>query len=163
MFTVEQQLVNIILTHKDALIRQVCTRLEKLDQSHYEVIPYERHLEREEALLAALLQGLQEPEYTVFMAFIERIGGQRSNEGYALFEVQRALNIFEEELWRILTSTQPVDGDLVAMLSLCNRLFGRAKDHLAKIYHHQRQNVQSELDDLREKFQRYYPEQKSYR
>lgn len=162
MDTVEQQLTETILTHKDALIRDVCTRLEKLSMSHYEVIPFERHLEREEALLAALLAGLQQPQYDAFIGFIDRIAGQRSSEGYALDEVQRALNIFEQELWSILSRTQEVDGRLVAMLALCNRLFGQAKDRLAQIYLSRSQDIQNELNDLKTKFYGYYRKEKQF-
>ncbi|MBN2356944.1 hypothetical protein JXO59_12585 [candidate division KSB1 bacterium] len=160
MSPVDQQLAETILTHKETLIRDVCTRLEKLSRSHYEVIPYERHLEREEALLTALLKGLQQPEHGAFIDFIDHIGGLRSNEGYSLEEVQRALNIFEQELWSVLIRTQPVDGRLVAMLSLCNRLFGQARDHLAKIYLSRSQDIQTELNDLRVRFYGYFKKEK---
>jgi hypothetical protein len=155
MASPEHLLMDTIQAHRDRLLSEVCGRLEKLSQSRYEVIPFERHLEREEALLTALLQGLAGPDPSAFTGFIERIAGQRSREGYSLDEVQQALNIFEEELWSILIETQPVTPELVAMLSLGNRLFGRAKDHLAQIYLHRTQNMQSELDDLREKFYDY--------
>ncbi len=156
MGSAERQLVAAILSHKDELLHQVCSRLEKFSQSHYEVIPYESHLKREEALLAALLQGLTDDDPTIFISFVERVASQRSQEGYSLYEVQRALNIFEEELWRLLTTTQPVNSDMVAMLAVCNRLFGSAKDHLAKIYHQEKQQVQEELDDLRKKFAQFH-------
>jgi len=155
MVSPELLLMETIQAHHDRLLSSVCGRLENLSQSRYEVIPFERHLEREEAMLTALLQALAGTDPSAFTGFIERIAGQRSREGYSLDEVQQALNIFEEELWAILIDTQAVTPELVAMLSLCNRLFGRAKDHLAQIFLHRTQNMQSELDDLREKFYHY--------
>ncbi len=155
MFDPRKNLIATISKHKAELIKNVCNRLQKLERSHYEAIDFERHQEREEAMLHALLRGVEDADYSTFLDYIEKIAGRRSNEGYSLDEVQNAVTVFEEELWHILTKFVPIEPPLIDMLAICNRVFGKAKDHLARTYLKEAMETQKELDDLRQKFLAY--------
>ncbi len=160
MFDPRKNLIVTISQHKAELIKNVCNRLQKLERSHYEVIDFERHQEREEAMLNALLKGMEEADYFTFLDYMEKIAGMRSNEGYSLDELQNATTVFEEELWHILTKFVPIEPSLVDMLAICNRIFGKAKDHLARTYLKEAVETRKELDDLRKRFFVYQQEKK---
>ena len=65
--------------------------------------------------------------------YTAQIARERYNCGYDLYEVQTAINVLEEALWRrILNSLEP--GDLAHALGLVNAIFGIAKDVLAQTY-----------------------------
>jgi hypothetical protein len=63
----------------------------------------------------------------------EQIARERHAQGYDLFEVQTAINVIEEALWkRILSSVEPEE--LAHALGMVNSIFGMSKDVLAQTY-----------------------------
>jgi DNA-binding phage protein len=63
----------------------------------------------------------------------EQIARERHAAGYDLFEVQTAINVIEEALWkRILSSVEP--DELAHALGMVNAIFGMSKDVLARTY-----------------------------
>ena len=155
MPTDKEHLITAIEQHKDELIETTCKRLQKLHGSHYEMIDYECHLEREETFLNALLQGLQEDTPDSFLSFVEHLSEQRSEEGYSLQEFQEAFNVVEETVWDMLVMYFPPDGSLVGMLASISRLFRTAKDHLAQVFLREALFSQRELEEVRKKFRAY--------
>lgn len=63
----------------------------------------------------------------------EMIAQKRFDSGYDLAEVQTAINVIEEALWkRILSSVEPEE--LAHALGMVNSIFGMSKDVLARTY-----------------------------
>ena len=99
----KENLIAAIEHHKEEVIDTVCKRLQKLSSSHYEMIDYERHSEREENFLNALLQGLRDETPESFLTFVERLSEQRSDEGYTLEEMFACVvgaRLGLSEVWR---------------------------------------------------------------
>jgi len=155
MPTDKENLISAIEGHKEELIDSVCKRLQKLSSSHYEMIDYEHHLEREESFLNALLQGLRDDTPELFLAFVDRLSEQRAEEGYNLQEFQDAFNVVEDTLWDMLVTHFPLNGSLVGMLTIVSRFFRAAKDRLAQVYLQEALSAQRELEHLRKKFRVY--------
>ncbi len=155
-----KDLVQTINNHSEELINNICNRLQNLTASHYETIDFESHEEREKAALNSFLASLEASKTKIFIQYLQKIASIRSAEGYTLAEVQKAVRIFEEELWDILIKYQPVNKSLVDMLVTCNAFFGEAKDNLAQVFMAQTQEKQKELDDLRERFYSYRHDKK---
>jgi hypothetical protein len=153
-------LVKIIHDHQDEMIANTCNRLQKISSSHYEVIDYERHVERELKALDALLKSIETKNCLHFNQYIEDIGTIRFKEGYRLNEVQGALRIFEEELWLLVKKYLAVEQPLIEMLSLCNWIIGEAKDHLAQVYLNKSLETGTQVEVLQEKFFKYITEKK---
>jgi hypothetical protein len=80
----------------------------------------------------------------------EHIARERHAAGYDLFEVQTAINVIEEALWkRILSSVEP--NELAHALGMVNAIFGMAKDVLARTYVSLATNLEAprqELDEI---------------
>jgi hypothetical protein len=155
MLVDKEKLIAIIEAHHEELVDLICQRLQKLPGSHYEMIDYERHLEREEAFLDGLLQGLREESPMTFGHFIDQLSEQRSEEGYSLAEVQMALNTVEDAWWDLLRANLPPDASLVNILVITRRFFRSAKDHLAQAFLRKALLDQKELAEVRKKFRAY--------
>ena len=80
----------------------------------------------------------------------ERISRERHGAGYDLSEVQTAINVIEEALWkRILSSVEP--DELAHALGMVNAIFGMSKDVLARTYVSlatNRETPRKELDEI---------------
>ena len=80
----------------------------------------------------------------------ERISRERHAAGYDLSEVQTAINVIEEALWkRILSSVEP--DELAHALGMVNAIFGMSKDVLARTYVSlatNRETPRKELDEI---------------
>jgi hypothetical protein len=155
MPTDKARLITAIETYKDELVETTCRYLQKLHGSHYEMIDYERHLEREEAFLDAILQGLREETTESFLTYVNHLSAQRVEEGYSLQEFQTAFNVVADTLWNMLVTHFPPDDALVGMLALVNTLFRSAKDHLAQVFLQEALEAQKELEEVRKKFRAY--------
>jgi hypothetical protein len=155
MNTVTEKLIRFIDDHRDDLVETTCNRLQKLYRSHYEVIEFDRHQEREIAFLAALVAALRDDDPELFYSHMEHIATERAQEGYGLDEVQDAVDTVQDTLWNLLRDTASHPDSQVEMLTLLNRLFRTAKNRLARVYLDRTTAVEKELDDLRQKFYRY--------
>ncbi len=149
----KENLIAAIARHKEDVIDTVCKRLQKLPSSHYEMIDYERHLEREESFLNALLQGFRDEES--FLTFVERLSEHRFDEGYSLDEFQDAFNVVEDTVWDMLETNFPHDESLVGMLAIVSKLFRASKDRLARVFLQEAFSAQRELEHLQKKFRAY--------
>jgi hypothetical protein len=155
MTTNNTQLIKIIEQYKDELTALICRRLQRLEDTHYADIDYERHLEREQSFLDALVLGLQRDRPDSFFTFVEELVEQRLDEGYSLEEFQTAFDIVEESLWDVLVAHLPPDQTLIEMLGTSTKLFRRAKDQLACVYLHKALEAERELEHLQKKFRAY--------
>jgi hypothetical protein len=150
-----EQLISIIESHRDELITAICRKLQRLSDSHYAMIDYECHVEREEVFLDALLKGLRDPASHGFLDFVKQLSETRSEEGYSLEEFQEAFNIVEDCLWEKLVQDYERDDTFVEMLAIMIHIFRRAKDCLARIYLDKALLAERELEHLRRKFRAY--------
>ncbi|HPG39549.1 MAG TPA: hypothetical protein PLP19_00175 [bacterium] len=155
MTVANNKLYEVIEKHKDELITEICNRLQKLSSSHYEMIDFERHQEREEEFLDIIIKVIHENNERPLKIYMENLARQRSNEGYSLEEVQNAIRIFEEEFWDILVTHYPVSKELVELLTDCNMVFGLARDYFAQYYMDKTIAMQNELNSLKERFYKY--------
>lgn len=150
-----EQLIRIIESRRDELIATICRKLQCLSDSHYTMIDYESHVEREEAFLDALLTGLKDPASHNFLDFVKQLSETRSEEGYSLEEFQEAFNIVEDCLWDRLAQDYEHDDTFVSMLAITANIFRQAKDCLARIYLDKALLAERELEHLRKKFRAY--------
>jgi hypothetical protein len=117
----------------DALVDEAAAQIHQARLEHYEAegVPLAR--ERLSVLLKLTLECLETRRTEPIMEWATRIGRERFATGYDLGEVQTAINVLEEVLWkRILSSLGPED--LAYALGLVNALLGMAKDTVARTY-----------------------------
>lgn len=148
-------LSKVIDAYYDETIDRICNRLQKLPRSHYEIIDYERHQEREEEFLDLIKHSLDKDNDRSLIKYMQELAQTRSNEGYTLDEVQRAIDIIEEEWWRTIIHCGWNKNDIIEMLYICNRMFTLIRNKFATAYLETQQQVQKPMDELKERFFSY--------
>jgi hypothetical protein len=100
---------------------------------HYEAEGSEAVRKRFADLLDRVLTCLETGRAEPIIDWAARVGRERFTGGYDLFEVQTAMNVLEEVLWRsVMSSLGP--RDLGNALGMANSILGMAKDKLAREY-----------------------------
>jgi hypothetical protein len=115
------------------LVEEAAAQVHQARLQHYEEEGVPAARERLSTLLDLTLECLEASRAEPIIEWATRIGRERYERGYELAEVQTAINVLEEILWRrILATLGP--GDLAYALGLVNALLGMAKDTVARTY-----------------------------
>jgi hypothetical protein len=126
-------LTDLIRENADDLVSGAVTELHQARLQHYEEEGIHAARERLTTLLDQTLNCLDARRADPIIDWATRVGHERFAAGYDLFEVQTAINVLEEALWkRILSSVGPQD--LARALGLVNAILSMAKDTLARTY-----------------------------
>jgi hypothetical protein len=126
-------LVELIREQADVLVSGALAELRQARLTHYEEEGIHAARERLTTLLEQTLICLDTRRADPIIDWAQRVGRDRFAAGYDLFEVQTAINVLEEALWkRILSSVGPED--LAHALGLINAILSMAKDTLARTY-----------------------------
>lgn len=126
-------LAELIREKADDLVKAAVAELHQARLKHYEAEGRQSTYERLTALLAQTLRCLEEHRAEPIIDWATRVGRERFAAGYDLFEVQTAINVLEEALWkRIISSVGPED--LAHTLGWINAILSMAKDTLARTY-----------------------------
>jgi hypothetical protein len=127
------ELSELFRSWEEDLVDDAVTELRHARLKHYiadgEEITRERVARFIECAMECFSLGRAEP----MISHAEHIARERHASGYDLFEVQTAINVIEEALWkRILSSVEP--HELAHALGMVNAIFGMSKDVLARTY-----------------------------
>jgi hypothetical protein len=117
----------------DDLVNGAAAELHQARLAHYEAEGVAVLRERLRILLDLTLRCLESRQAEPINDWARRMAHERFAAGYDLLELQTAVNVLEESLWkRILSSIGPED--LAHALGLVNAILGMAKDTLARTY-----------------------------
>lgn len=133
--TTEQtiELVDLLREKADDLVSGAVEELHRAHLEHYEAEGLETAGERLTELLNRTLRCLETGRADSIVDWATRVSRERFDGGYDLFEVQTAINVLEEALWRrVMSSVGP--NDLAHALGMANSILGMAKDKLAREY-----------------------------
>jgi hypothetical protein len=126
-------LTDLLREKTDDLMREALAELHQARLEHYEAEGFQAARERLFTLLDQTLICLKARSAHPIVDWATQVAQERFSAGYDLFEVQTAINVFEEALWkRILSSVGPED--LAHALGLVNAVLSTAKDTLARTY-----------------------------
>ena len=101
--------------------------------TRYEAAGAEETRRRLARLYALLLDAVRERDLEPVLAYAREIARQRFAEGFDLQEVQSAINVLEEAVWRRVVKEIPPDG-LAEALGLVSTVLGVCKDTMASSY-----------------------------
>jgi hypothetical protein len=155
----KDNLRKFLLERKDDIIEDACERYQALDQSHYERISYQDLVSRITLLTEAFLESLEEGREDTFLNYIKETGLRRLDEGYDLSELQRALWTFEDVMWGLIEEND-ASLDKIKCLRLISQGIGRVKDSLAKIVVDKMIEMESDMANAAEDFQKYLKKRK---
>lgn len=127
------ELVDLLRERTDDLVNSAVEELHRAHLEHYEAEGLETARQRLADLLDRTLICLESGRAEPIIDWASGVGRERFAGGYDLFEVQTAINVLEEALWRrVMSSVGP--SDIAHALGMANAILGMAKDKLAREY-----------------------------
>jgi hypothetical protein len=89
--------------------------------------------ERLARLFQLTVQSINDHNLVPVMDYMAEVAHDRFHAGYAIREVQKAINVLEEAIWNHIVENVP-PGELAHALGLVSTVLGAAKDSLARAY-----------------------------
>jgi len=127
------ELTELLRERSDDLVAEAMAELRQAHLEHYEAEGLTAVRERLATLLEVTLQCLSTARADPVVEYTTRVAHDRFAGGYDLLELQTAINVLEEALWKqILSSMEPVE--VAHALGLVSSILGMGKDALARAY-----------------------------
>lgn len=127
------ELSELFQSWEEDLVNEAVTELRHARLQHYIADGEDITRERVSRFIARALECFSLHRAEPMIEHAKRIARERYASGYDLFEVQTAINVIEEALWkRILSSVGPEE--LAHALGMVNAIFSMSKDVLARTY-----------------------------
>lgn len=126
-------LVDLLQRNEPAILSESFDGMTRCRLIRYEAAGAEEMRRRLARLYALLLDAVSERDLEPVLAYAREIARQRFAEGIDLQEVQSAINVLEEAVWRRIVKEIPPDG-LAEALGLVSTVLGVCKDTMASSY-----------------------------
>jgi hypothetical protein len=126
-------LLDLLHSHEAAILSESFEGMTRCRLTRYEAAGTEETRRRLARLFALLLEAVRERDLEPVLAYAREIARQRFAEGFDLQEVQSAINVLEEAVWRRVVKEIPPDG-LAEALGLVSTVLGVCKDTMASSY-----------------------------
>jgi hypothetical protein len=124
-------LSDLLASRRDMLVRVAAATAARAP--HYAAVGETALRPRLDNLLDRLIDGVARRDLVPVAEYARGLARERFGSGYALSEVQVAINAVEEAVWRLLAAELPPD-ELGDALALAATVLGAAKDALAQEY-----------------------------
>lgn len=126
-------LTELLREDTELLVGGAVAEVHQARLEHYEEEGIQALRQRLKVILELTLDCIETGRADAIVDWATQVAKERFDAGYDLGELQTALNIVEEALWkRLLSSRRPQD--LAHDLGLVNYVLGMAKDALARTY-----------------------------
>lgn len=126
-------IVDLLETKKDEIIVDANAALSRSELKHYKGSGTEQNRERLNVLYNLALQSIQDKTLLPMLGYVQQLAVERFELGFDLYEVQTAINILEEVIWRKIFEELPPP-EFAEALGLVSTVFGAGKDMLATTY-----------------------------
>jgi hypothetical protein len=126
-------LLELLKNKPDVILLDATDSLVKSQLEHYKQLSPERLRYRMANLFEATVLCTEEGKNDKIIQFIEKIGEERFESGYKLHEVQAAINMLEECLWKKIVDYVKVDQQKDALVRV-NNILNKAKEVLVSAY-----------------------------
>jgi len=126
-------LLDLLDRNAPAILSESFEGMTRCRLARYEAAGAEETRRRLARLLALLRDAVSERDLEPVLGYAREIARQRFAEGFDLQEVQSAINILEECVWRRVVKEVPPDG-LAEALGLVSTVLGVCKDTMASAY-----------------------------
>ena len=126
-------LLELLYNKPDHILLDSTDNLVRADLPHYKKLNAEKIRLRLMKLFQALVRSVEVNSCEEMVKFMEKVSDERFASGFELNEVQTAVNILEESLWRMISKF--VDSDKqVSAIKQVTCILTKAKDELADEY-----------------------------
>lgn len=143
--------IELLEKRTDKILKEALESISRSHLEHYEKTDKKHLEERFRNLLQFTIRCLKEKKLMHINEYAEKLGQERFSSGYGLREVQIAINILEEVVWKeIVKEIRPEN--LAQALGLVSTVLGSAKDTLAQTYVSLASKTRSASLDLKKMF-----------
>ncbi len=123
-----------LLQEREALIVDEATEaLARSQLTHYGQAGQSWNRQRLQDLYDLAHASIAERNLIPLVEYMEQIAEERFAAGFDIHEVQTAVNVLEESIWRQISQNVPPD-ELAEAFGLVSTVLGAAKDALARAY-----------------------------
>jgi hypothetical protein len=123
----------LLSAHRGPVLERATTEVAARRLPHYEAVgPAEIH-DRLAALLDVVVRASRERNLEPVVAYSDELARTRQHTGHELSEVQTAINVLEEQLWRVVLDGAQADCHGQG-LGVVSTILGAVKDRLACDY-----------------------------
>jgi hypothetical protein len=126
-------LLDLLLRNEADIVTDSFEGMKRCHLVQYEAAGAEEMRRRVAGLYALLRNAVAERDLEPVLAFGRETARQRFDEGVDLQEVQSAINVLEEAVWRRIVKEVPPEG-LAEALGLVSTVLGVCKDTMASAY-----------------------------
>jgi hypothetical protein len=123
-----------LITTRTDILSDAHAGLSRATPPHYREDGTRSTLGRLSDLFDTMVSCVQDRDLSRMTAVIDELAQERYSHGFAIAEVQTAINTLEEATWRRLVEARRTDGDVAADLAAISTVLGVAKDRLAQVY-----------------------------
>lgn len=127
------ELMELLEIQGEQIVDEATDALARSNLAHYNEAGYEVGHDRLAELYRLTVSGIRERDLVPIMEYMAQVGHERFHAGYAIREVQIAINVLEEAIWNHIVRDVP-PGQLGESLGLVSTVLGAAKDSLARAY-----------------------------
>jgi hypothetical protein len=126
-------LVQFLEAEGEQIVAEASESLTRSNLAHYkEAGPAVSH-DRLAELFRLTVAGIRDRNLVTVIEYMARVADERYHAGYAIREVQTAINVLEEAIWNHIVRSVPPE-QLAEALGLVSTVLGSAKDALARAY-----------------------------
>ena len=126
-------LLDLLVRHEPVILSESFEGMTRCRLVKYEAAGAEEMRRRLARLYALLREAVAERDLEPVLVYAREIARQRFTEGVDLQEVQSAINVLEETVWRRIVGEIP-PGGLAEALGLASTVLGVCKDTMASAY-----------------------------
>jgi hypothetical protein len=127
------ELITLLEQNSGRIVAEATRSRARSHLEHYEVDGMETTEERLKSLYELTLTCIRKRNASAMTRFAEDVAKKRFKSGFELFEVQTAINVLEESVWkRILIELEP--SEFAHAIGLVSTILGIGKDALARAY-----------------------------
>jgi hypothetical protein len=126
-------LVTLLAERQAIVVQETSEIVERSRLTHYAAAGSDEAYRRLDRLYSLMLQSLESRNLVPIIDQMTQIAAERFEAGYDLREVQTAINVLEEAVWKVVVESVPPE-QLAQSLGLVGTVLGAAKDSLARAY-----------------------------
>lgn len=126
-------LIDLLEEEGDQILAEAALSLSRSDLPHYREVGQAVGHERLTELFRLVVAAIRDRNVAPVIDYMSQVADERYHAGYAIREVQIAINVLEEAMWSHIVRRTPPD-ELAEALGLVSTVLGAAKDSLARAY-----------------------------
>ncbi|CUS05013.2 conserved protein of unknown function [Candidatus Promineifilum breve] len=126
-------LITLLENEGEQIVAEAGDALGRSDLAHYKEAGQAVGQERLAELFRLTVAAVRDRNLAPIMDYMAQVADDRFHAGYAIREVQIAINVLEEAIWNHIVRNTPPD-ELAEALGLVGTVLGAAKDALARAY-----------------------------